>query len=190
MNFAKTIVKKVLLLLLPKPAYYRLARFYRTHIIRKFEPRVVEHVYGGYPMKLQLRDAMGAGWYDSDWPLPPEMRLFMGRSLKPGARVFELGAHQGVVAMMLAKSVEPGGHVVAVEADPWTTSIATENVQLNQISNLTVVLSAVADKESGKIAESGGDMNRMYDWALCGVPRVTIDGLAERHGAGFGLHGR
>ncbi len=182
MKLAKKAAQKLLSILLPKSAYYRLARFYRARVLGKFEPRIIERLYGGHLLKLQLRDVTGQGWYDCEWPLPAEMKQFMGRSLKPGARVFDLGAHQGVVALMLSRFVLPEGEVVAVEADSSQAAIANENKELNQAANLTVVLAAVAEKESGEIPESSGHMNRLYDWNLCGVARSTIDGLAVKFG--------
>ena len=59
---------------------------------------------------------MGAGWYDHDWPELPEIALLKQHGLRPGARVFDIGAHQGVVALMLSKTVGPEGFVLAVEA--------------------------------------------------------------------------
>ncbi len=174
--------KKILSALLPMAAYYKLVRFCRARVLRSFQPRVIERVYGGFPLKVQFRDATGQGWYDCDWPLPGEMRQFFGRSIKPGARVFDLGAHQAVVALMLARQVQPGGSVIAVEGDPWNAAIARENQLLNDAENLAILLTAVADQENGEIPDSAAEMNRMYDWSQCGVPRSTIDGIASRHG--------
>jgi tRNA A58 N-methylase Trm61 len=42
--------------------------------------------------------------------------LLREHGLRPGALVFDRGAHPAVVAMMLGRMVEPGGRVVAVEA--------------------------------------------------------------------------
>jgi len=39
--------------------------------------------------------------------------------------VFDLGASYGVIAMMLASAVTPGGRVIALEAHPADAAIAT-----------------------------------------------------------------
>ncbi len=56
-------------------------------------------------MTVSLEDGLAQGWYDYDWPEVPEITLLGKNSLKPGAKVFDIGAHQGVVALMLAKIV-------------------------------------------------------------------------------------
>jgi FkbM family methyltransferase len=61
-------------------------------------------------------------------------------------RVFELGAHQGVVAMMLADFVGDGGKVLAIEASSFNFDLAVQNVKNNKIEN--VILRNVAISHS------------------------------------------
>ena len=89
---------------------------------------------------------MAQGWYDHDWPLPEEIDLLAERGrLREGALVFEIGAHQGVVAMMLGDRVGPGGSVVAVEATLHNAEVAWRNVALNGLTQVAVVHAAGAD---------------------------------------------
>jgi protein-L-isoaspartate(D-aspartate) O-methyltransferase (PCMT) len=104
--------------LLPAPALREIRRR-RVHAqIATYRRRVVEHTYAGHPLRIALRDPLAEGWYDHDWGTQPEIDVLRSGRLRPGARVFDLGAHQGVVALMLARIVGPAGHVVAVEAEP------------------------------------------------------------------------
>ncbi len=62
---------------------------------------------------------MAEGWYDHDWvDVMNEITLLRKSRLKVGARVFDIGAHQAVVALLLSRTVGPTGEVIAVEADP------------------------------------------------------------------------
>ena len=74
------------------------------------------HNYGAGTLKVLLVDPLSEGWYDVDWAELPEIAALRNSLLRPGARVFDLGAHQGVVAMMLAREVGERGLIVAVEA--------------------------------------------------------------------------
>ena len=77
---------------------------------------------------MHIVDAMGQGWYDQDWPPPAEIGVLSERGrLREGARVFDVGAHQGVVAMMLGDLVGAAGRVVAVEATPHNAEVAGRN---------------------------------------------------------------
>ncbi|HEY5491738.1 MAG TPA: FkbM family methyltransferase [Gemmatimonadaceae bacterium] len=95
--------------------------------------------------------------------------------LGPGARVFDLGAHQGVVALMLAGIVGPEGQVIAVEAVPHNARIATQNATANACRQLVVLHAAVlvAPGEAGDFAPLAAGV------ALLGA-RCRIVALAPR----------
>lgn len=121
---------------------------YRRHLAH-FERRIVEHQFGSLRLKAVIADHFAELWYDSDC-LEPSWLLFLKQhALKPGTRVFDLGAHQAIVALLIADAVSPGGHVVAVEANPHNADVAAQNVKLNQ-GAVTVLHCAIA-AENGSI---------------------------------------
>jgi hypothetical protein len=83
------------------------ARFFTRYVVRRrvarYRNRVVHHRYGGHELAISLEDPVADEWYDHDWPLPHELARLRASRLVPGARVFEIGAHQGIVALMLAR---------------------------------------------------------------------------------------
>src|SRR5262245_12904136 len=109
------LVKRAILGLLPPAVAGQLRAWRIRQLVRTFPARVVEHNYGGGPLKVYICDPLSRGWYDRDWAEMPEITALRQRQLKSGARVFDLGAHQGVVALMLAREVGPLGQVVTVE---------------------------------------------------------------------------
>jgi FkbM family methyltransferase len=171
------------------PALAPLYRLYRRDMIRRriseFPARVVRHAYGASELSISLEDPLAEGWYDHDWPVLPELVELAASRLKPGARVFDLGAHQGIVAMMLADLVGSLGQVVAVEAERHNHQVAGRNLALNGIENLELIHAAVGATEgslrfteglNGRVLSHGG-------FAASRVPAITIDGLAARHGS-------
>jgi FkbM family methyltransferase len=135
---------------------------------------------------VHLADPLAEGWYDRDWSYPPEFVKLRERGvLREGVRVFDLGAHQGVVALMLADLVGPQGKVVAVEANPHNATQCLRNRTLNPMPWVDVVHAAVADR-SGTLLFNRGPNGRVDggsgDWGRVRVPAVTIDELAERYG--------
>jgi FkbM family methyltransferase len=154
-------------------------------LIHTFPTRVVEHVYGGNPLKVFLSDPLAEGWYDHDWADLPEIDVLKRGRLRPGARVFDIGAHQGVVAAMLANVVGPSGRVVAVEASPHNSSAALRNRELNGLTQIEVVQAAASD-EPGTLVFNEGLNGQLDDGTGAGgrllVEAVTIDGLADRFG--------
>jgi FkbM family methyltransferase len=144
---------------------------------------VVSHTYGGDPLKVEIRSGYGET-YDRDWPVLGEIAfLEERRSLRPGARVLNLGANHGVVAMMLAKRVGPTGSVLAVEADRWLTEGIERNAKLNGLDQVVALHAAVGRSDGalrfgvyGHVDDGSGRFGRVR------VPSVSIDSLADRYG--------
>jgi FkbM family methyltransferase len=178
-------LKAVVRRLLPASLLGRLRAWRLRRLVGRYTPRVVRHTYGGHDLQVRLADPLAQGWYDHDWPLPAEILFLREHGLRPGATVFDLGAHQGVVALMLAREVTPAGRVVAVEANPHNAAAAEANARLNAADNLTVRCAAVADR-AGVVTFNLGLNGQVDDgtgqWGRTTVPAVTIDQLATEYG--------
>jgi FkbM family methyltransferase len=152
--------------------------------VTRFQAHTVEHSYGGLRLRVAIEDPVGEDWYDKDWPEQDEIVFLRAHGLVPGATVFDIGAHQGVVAMILARDVAPG-RVLAVEAVPHNVRVAERNLGLNDVANVTIEHTAISD-EDGEVYVPGGFNAHVSTTAGAGlraVPSVTIDTLAARHGA-------
>jgi FkbM family methyltransferase len=147
--------------------------------------RLVRHRYGGVPLTVHLADPMSERWYDLDWPEIPEVMFLQRHQLRPGARVFDLGAHQGVVAGVLADSVGSTGQVVAVEANLFNVQVSRINRHLNRRYQIRLVHAAVSDKSG--LLRFGRGINGQVDLAGAQVDSqevraVTVDELARLYG--------
>lgn len=170
---------------LPRPVYTRLGLVREAVGRARFVPYVATHVYGDRRLSVHVTDMMGRSWYDHDWAMPAELRELSTRGrLRDGARVFDVGAHQGVVAMLLADFVGSAGDVVAVEATPHNAEIARRNVELNGFSQVRVLHAAGADapgtlrfspRMNGHVAGDGE--------ASVAVRAITVDELTAECGA-------
>lgn len=150
---------------------------YRVHNVR--------HVYGDLPLTVLLTDPLAEGWYDRDWPVLHELVLLRKGRLREGATVFDLGAHQAVVAMQLAAIVGPTGRVIAVEANAHNAAVAQANADRNGFAQLRICHAAVSDSP-GMITVSRS-LNAQVDngsgeWGRTEVSAVTIDELMREHG--------
>ena len=179
------VIKRLAKSVLPSRVWTRLriARLRRS--LKRFQARDVTHVYGGDSFRIHLSDPLAQGWYDHDWKELNEIALLKKHRLKPGARVFDLGAHQGVVALMLASAVGSEGLVVALEASPRDASIASQNRILNGFENIRIVNAAVAAK-SGRLHFSDGLDGQVADDSgsigTIAVDAFSIDDLARSYG--------
>ncbi len=150
---------------------------------KRFAPRQVVHKYGARTYTVQLVDEKGQAWYDRDCESDPEVRFLAGRRLVQGATVFDIGAHQGIVAMQLADLVGAEGKVVAIEASAFDAAAATTNRDLNALTQLLIQHAAISDTEQPIEFQLGGRVTHAGSSTSSEVVRVrTIDSLAEEHG--------
>ena len=178
-------MRQFLRTLLPDRVYTRLGIARESLSRARFRSYVVRRRYGGFPLSVHVEDEMARGWYDQDWPTPAEIVVLANRGrLREGARVFDVGAHQGVVAMLLGTIVGAAGRVIAVEATPHNAAMARRNVTLNELSQVTVVHAAGADvpgvlhftpRLNGHVAGAAE--------ASVQVRALTVDELTAEHGA-------
>jgi FkbM family methyltransferase len=180
------MLKRLARSFVPRSVWTRLQGWRTRRLLATYPRRIVRHRYGDVELAVELADPLGEGWYDHDWVVPPELTLLRGHGLRPGARVFDLGAHQGVVALMLAEAVGPGGQVVAVEPNPHNAAQCARNRELNAKPWVEVVQAAVTAEEGtlrlneglNAQAASIGTYGRVIE-----VAGVTIDALAARFGS-------
>ena len=154
--------------------------------------RQVLHSYAGNPFKVWITDPTAAEWYDQDWDLPAEIAFLQAVAerrgqggLRPGATVFDLGAHQALVAMILALRVTPGGKVIALEAGRRNAGLARRNVEANGLSALVTVVWSAAGPSDGEIVFEHGFNGRVSSGrslSSAAVPLRAVDSLAAEHG--------
>ncbi len=163
----------------------RLRRLHLRFAVSRFAAYDARHVYGGQSLVVHLADPLAQAWYDHDWDLGTELALLQQRGrLRQGARVFDVGAHQGVVALMISGIVGRSGQVVAVEAVPHNVRLARHNASANGCPQLEVLHAAIGDANgtlwfeeewNGWVSPQPGVGVR--------VEAVTIDTLTARFGA-------
>jgi FkbM family methyltransferase len=177
--------KRIARRLLPHSLYRRYRRRKVAALIAQYPARVVSHDYAGRRLQIELADPLAEGWYDRDWSEPTAISFLRGRGvLTEGATVLDVGAHQAVIALMLAGVVGPDGHVVAVEAEPHNARIAERNRELNGAENLTVI-HAAGGAAAGVLSFAEGLNGQIDESTSSGnveVQAVTVDELVARFG--------
>ena len=166
---------------LPSPMLSGLRSVRDQIAVRTFEPTIVEHVYGGIGLRVRIDDKISARWYDRDFDELPEITFLKQKRLKKGALVFDLGAHHGVIALLLARIVGDSGRVIAIEAGQHNFDVAKENKNLNAVQNLSIIRAAVAERGGVAISFSGG-INGSISASGESVGAKSIDGLASEYG--------
>lgn len=144
----------------------------------------------GAGLKMDLRHA--SAWYGHGTNELP-VQDAVGATLRPGDVFFDIGANVGFFSLIAARLVGPRGSVVAFEPVPANAAAIRRNASLNRLTNVHVIEAAVSDDEGvaelrldrhpgGAVLASPGSRDGRGKEIIT-VPRVTIDGLVERHEA-------
>ena len=91
--------------------------------------------------------------------------------IRPGMVVVDVGANVGTHTLALAKLVGAGGHVVALEPQPFVFRLLSANLLLNGCRNVTAI-NAGAGREAGH-----GERLRLQLQLTTQVSRVRYSGL-------------
>ena len=134
---------------------------------------------------MNLQDGLARDWYDKDWQDDDrrEFTALAGYDLPADGMAFNLGAHHGLVSMLIRKRLLPYGKVIAVELDKFNYDLCRDNVSSNQISGIECINAAVAHGYNSYVQFRGAannsiDLNHSALKSLCGMKTqsVTIDG--------------
>jgi FkbM family methyltransferase len=184
---AYSALKKLVKGILPEAAVSTINRYRTRQRCQRYRRRLVTQRFGAYNLTVELIDPLGETWYAHDWNLPPEIPLLQRSRLKPGAVVFDLGAHQCVMAMLLSKTVGADGFVLAVEGGSANAKAGARNIQLNSISNCTVIHAVVSSKSgtarfepfgNGRVVVAGDSPTT---WLPEDVEAFSVDDLAAAY---------
>jgi FkbM family methyltransferase len=152
-----------------------------------FSKRLVSHWYGPHQLTMNIHDRVAEEWYDKDWDLPPEFAFLEQHGLKQGARVFDLGAHQCLIAMLLAKQVGPQGEVIAVEASRHNAEVALLNLAVNGVGNVRLVHGLISSSiGQERTVDSFNSSRAIATGHAAGttlVDSLSIDELSRRAGS-------
>ena len=154
---------------------------------------IVTHTYGSLTLDVEIVDAVANKWYDKNWPNQVEIDFLRKHGLTPGATVFNLGAHQCIVACMLAYEVGATGNVIAVEGLKHNVAIGRGNVLRNNFKKIKVLHGVVAENNYSKTFTSEYNGNIEENSMLIElmaipstttrvVPAYTIDFLSTQFG--------
>ena len=164
------------------PGLLRLLRY----AYRVFKPRgIILTETQGFEMYLDTTDDV----------MTPEILVYgvhepnetesMRSVLRPGMTVLDIGANTGYYSLLAANVVGNQGRVYAFEPEPHNFWLLTENIRLNQLTNIIAIQKAISDK-TGKMklykdrwnfgAHTAAENNIEVEQGTCvEVDTITLD---------------
>ncbi len=147
-----------------------------------FAPSTIEREVAGEKHLFYLGNVTGKSWYSKKSDLSFEMRFVKNELIRPSAVVIECGAHHGGQTVLLSRWVGAEGKVIAIEPIPENIAILKKNIELNGLTNVTVIEKAVGSN-CGKLSmhpRSNASVSSKEDSrSTINVESVTLDSVAE-----------
>lgn len=108
-----------------------------------------------------------------------EKQSIIARFVKPGMKVFDIGANAGFYTLAFSRLVGEQGHVWAFEPFAENAHNILRHINLNQLANVTLVQLAVADRRgmAGFQVAPSNAMGAISEEGMYRVPTVSLDGL-------------
>lgn len=178
-------IKQFLKKITPAWIWNKLRLFRMKLSVTRFIPFQTEHTYHKFPLKVLISDPMAKGWYDGDWDIQIEIAFMEKYKLRPGSKIFDIGSHQGVVAMILGKIVTDTGFVVALEANKHNYLMGLKNIEMNHLRQIQMIHGAGDSKPGTLIFNEGlnGSVDDgSGDWGRVEVQAFAIDELSSQYG--------
>lgn len=117
----------------------------------------------------------------------PEVSALFSRFMSPGTYALDVGANIGTHSLAMAVSMHDG-HVVAFEPNPRLRRRLSNNVRINEITNLVIDDRAVSN-ESGRVTlhtpgeswsnQGMSSLLALADWDEVEVDATTLDDFAQ-----------
>jgi len=104
--------------------------------------------------------------------------------LRPGMRVFDVGANAGFYTLAAARRIGSAGHVWAFEPYAENARNLLRHVELNALDNVTVVQAAVAARAeiTGFLIAKNNSMGSIGGQSIYLVPTLSIDEFCRQQG--------
>ncbi len=84
----------------------------------------------------------------------PSVQKALGRLVKPGMTVYDVGTYIGFFTLLLSRAVGDTGRVIALEPNPETYQRLLRNLRLNRRDNVRPLMLAAADKSGRELFQT------------------------------------
>lgn len=98
--------------------------------------------------------------------------------VRPGSTVVDVGANFGQMSLCFSDLVGDGGHVLAVEADPFVHHVLTRNIEVNGRSNVRAVQAAAHERAGERLFLDAQDFELFSSYGSYGIDPAAASGLA------------
>ena len=170
----------------------RLNNLFREYYFKFAKPKdgILSLNVGNHTADFKIHDAGELRILESVGGGKGELEIFNSLLdfLQEGDTVYDIGGHVGLYAVFLAKAVGSSGKVYTFEPDPSNLAHLKSNLELNQLSSVTIFNKALGD-EPGQgqlhVGPASGNRSLLFDYKngeSVSVDIIQGDEFAEAQG--------
>jgi FkbM family methyltransferase len=134
-----------------------------------------DRVINEFRFDFHIANETGRSWYDgspAQWM--PEREWCLSQ-IKAGMTVVDCGAHHGMMSVIFANAVGPGGCVIAYEALPSNADVIRRNAELNHFENIIIRPVGVGEESASVPANFNRSNTVIAQNARVGAPTDVIE---------------
>src|SRR5215470_4533944 len=103
---------------------------------KQFRPYRISKTIAGESFPFLIGDSTGKAWYEPEKdPVAVELAFLRDQMLSASDLAFDVGSHHGLHTVWMARRVRG---VIAIEPNPHNVAILRQNIELNELQNVTV----------------------------------------------------
>lgn len=99
-------------------------------------------LFKGIKLNVSIKNQLGLIFN----PVEPHLQKFLGKNIKKGDTVFDIGSNIGYTSILMSRLVGEQGSVYAFEPMNQNLTILHKNISLNNCKNISVIDKALSDK--------------------------------------------
>ena len=122
-------------------------------------------------------------WYGKEWNdnTRGEFKILLKENINNESLIFNIGAHQGIVAMILNNKINNKGRIVTVEINKKNAAAIKKNFELNNIKNYYIENAAI--HEFNDIINFKNKSNaRISKFGFSKIKTININQLIDKYG--------
>ena len=137
----------------------------------------------GKKYKIINKDHTTRLWYGKEWNKSNrgEFYFLSNLNILPESLIFNLGAHQGIVASILHDKFNKKGKIIAVEINKENAKSIKKNFELNKIKNYAIENAAIHEFNSTTTYKKKSN-SKISNHSFNKIKSLNIEYLVEKYG--------
>lgn len=157
--------------------------FFKLKQLFGIERKIIKTKFFGDSYTIINADSTTNYWYGKEWNNNnrSEFNILSRQKIKNDSLIFNIGAHQGIVALLLNHKLNKNGKIITVEINQKNIKAIKKNFELNNLKNFQIENAAI--HEFNKTVRFKKKSNsRVSKYGFSKIKTINIEKLIHKYG--------